>query len=117
MGRRRATPARRAKTVESVLGPLTLARAYYHCAACEAGFCPRDHVLGLQGGSLSPGVLRMVGQVGAMVSFEEGHELLVELAGVGRAHDARRTGPPRRWGARWPRMSGAWSSRPRPTSR
>ena len=73
---------RRAKTVESVLGPLTLARAYYHCAACEAGFCPRDHVLGLQGGSLSPGVLRMVGQVGAMVSFEEGHELLVELAGV-----------------------------------
>ena len=73
---------RRAKTVESVLGPLTLARAYYYRAACEAGFCPRDHVLGLQGGSLSPGVLRMVGQVGAMVSFEEGHELLVELAGV-----------------------------------
>jgi hypothetical protein len=31
---------------------------------------------------LSPGVLRMVGMVGAMVSFEEGHELLRELAGV-----------------------------------
>jgi len=73
---------RRGKTVESVLGPLTLERAYYHCAACEMGFAPRDAALGLPGGSLSPGVLRMVGRVGAMVSFEEGHELLRELAGV-----------------------------------
>ena len=70
------------KTFESVLGPLTLSRAYYHCEPCEAGFCPRDRALGLQDGSLSPGVLRMVGRVGAMVSFEEGHELLTELAGV-----------------------------------
>jgi hypothetical protein len=30
----------------------------------------------------APGVTRMVGQVGAMISFEEGHELLRELAGV-----------------------------------
>ena len=73
---------RHAKTFESVLGPLTLSRAYYHCDRCEAGFCPRDHALGLAQGSLSPGVLRMVGRVGAMVSFEEGHELLDELAGV-----------------------------------
>ncbi|MEK7836618.1 MAG: ISKra4 family transposase [candidate division NC10 bacterium] len=70
------------KTFESVLGPLALSRAYYHCETCEAGFCPRDRALGLKGGSLSPGVLRMVGRVGARVSFEEGHELLTELAGV-----------------------------------
>ena len=73
---------RRRKTFESVLGLLTLERAYYHCAACGAGFYPRDRALGLEGGMLSPGVLRMVGMVGAMVSFEEGHELLRELAGV-----------------------------------
>jgi hypothetical protein len=73
---------RRIKTFESVLGELRLERAYYHCERCEAGFCPRDRELGLEGGSLSPGVLRMVGRVGAMVSFEEGHELLRELAGV-----------------------------------
>ena len=73
---------RRPKTFTSVLGRLTLARAYYHCAACDAGFCPRDRALGLVDTSLSPGVLRMVGLVGAMVSFEEGHELLHELAGV-----------------------------------
>ena len=73
---------RHGKNFASVLGPLRLERAYYHCELCEAGFCPRDRALGLQGGSLSPGVLRMAGLVGAMVSFEEGHELLHELAGV-----------------------------------
>ena len=73
---------RRAKTFQSVLGELTLERAYYHCPTCQTGGCPRDRALGLEGSSLSPGVLRMVGLVGAMVSFEEGHELLHELAGV-----------------------------------
>jgi hypothetical protein len=61
---------------------MTLGRAYYHCDTCEAGFCPRDRVLGLVGTSLSPAVTRMVGLVGAMVSFAEGGELLHELAGV-----------------------------------
>ena len=73
---------RHGKNFESVLGLLRLGRAYYYCERCEAGFCPRDRVLGLENGSLSPGVLRMVGLVGAMVSFEEGHELLHDLAGV-----------------------------------
>jgi hypothetical protein len=73
---------RHRKTFESVLGPLTLARAYYHCAACDVGHCPRDRALGLEGTSLSPAVTRMVGAVGALVSFAEGHALLHELAGV-----------------------------------
>lgn len=73
---------RRNKLFESVLGSLKLSRAYYHCAACGKGFCPRDHAMGLQDGSLTPGVLRMVGQVGARVSFAEGQELLADLAGV-----------------------------------
>lgn len=61
---------------------MTLARAYYHCDSCKAGFCPRDRALGLLDTTLSPALTRMVGLVGAMVSFEEGHELLHELAGV-----------------------------------
>jgi hypothetical protein len=77
-----AYAGRHRKTFESVLGPLTLARAYYHCAACDAGVCPRDAALGLVGTSLSPAVTRMVGTVGALVSFVEGHALLRELAGV-----------------------------------
>ena len=74
---------RREKAFTTVLGTLVLTRAYYHCEDCGAGFCPRDQALGLEGASLSPGVLRMVGLVGGAVSFEEGSALLKELAGVG----------------------------------
>ena len=62
--------------------PLALVRAYYHCTTCQAGFCPRDRALGLEGPALSPGVMRMVGHVGAMVSFVEGSERMRELAAV-----------------------------------
>ena len=73
---------RRTKQVESVLGPLRLERAYYHCAACGHGYCPRDQHLGLENTSLSPALTRMTGTVGALVSFQEGSALLTELAGV-----------------------------------
>jgi Uncharacterised protein family (UPF0236) len=73
---------RREKIFQSILGRLTLMRAYYHCAACGRGFCPRDRQLGLENTCLSPAVIRMIATVGAMVSFEEGSQLLIELAGV-----------------------------------
>jgi hypothetical protein len=73
---------RHSKTFESVLGPLHLERAYYHCAQCQSGFCPRDHALRLERFSLTPGVLRMTGSTAARVSFEESSSLLWELAGV-----------------------------------
>ena len=81
-GRPARYAGRRAKTFQSALGELALERAYYHCDACDAGFCPRDRALGVQGSSLSPAVTRMVGRVGAMVSFVEGSELMQELAAV-----------------------------------
>src|SRR3989304_5596338 len=77
---------RRAKRFESVLGPLTLERAYYPCAACDSGVSPRDQHLGLVGTSLSPAVTRMIGLVGALVSFAEGSDLVRELAGVPVTH-------------------------------
>lgn len=73
---------RHAKTITTALGEMTLSRAYYHCATCKSGFFPRDRVMGIVDASLSPAVTRMTGLVGAMVSFEEGRELLGELAGV-----------------------------------
>lgn len=73
---------RHEKTFESVLGPLRLQRAYYHCAQCAGGFCPRDRALRMEQFSLTPGVLRMTGSTAALVSFEESSALLRELAGV-----------------------------------
>lgn len=73
---------RRAKTFVSILGELGLERAYFHCDRCGVGFYPRDGALGLVDSTLSPSVTRMIGVVGAMVSFAEGQQLLQELAAV-----------------------------------
>ena len=70
------------KTFQTVVGAMTLERAYYYCDACGEGQFPRDRALGLQQGSLSPGVLRMAGSAAALVSFAEASSLLDELAGV-----------------------------------
>lgn len=73
---------RRPKTFTTVLGEMTLLRAYYHCDDCEAGVCPRDRALGVEGTSLSPAVMRMVGLSAAMLSFQESAELMDKLAAV-----------------------------------
>ena len=73
---------RRAKTFETVLGALTLVRAYYHCAHCGHGFFPRDRALGMARSDLSPGVTRMTGAAAALVSFAQASGLLDDLAGV-----------------------------------
>lgn len=73
---------RRKKTFTTVLGEMTLSRAYYHCDDCAAGFSPRDQALGMAGTSLSPAVTRMVGLSAAMVSFQESAELMDKLAAV-----------------------------------
>lgn len=73
---------RRPKTFQTVLGPITLRRAYYLCSTCHRGFCPRDRALGFDRRTLSPATLRMVGLTAATVSFAESSELLWELAGV-----------------------------------
>ena len=81
-GRRARYAGRRSKTFTRALGPLTLERAYYHCAACGRGSCPRDRALGLQATSLSAATTRMVGLTAAEVSFAKSSELLAVLAGV-----------------------------------
>ena len=81
-GQSARSAGRREKTFTSVLGPLKLERAYFHCSGCGHGFCPRDQQLGLDNTALSPAVTRMIGTVGAMVSFQEGSQLLAELAGL-----------------------------------
>ena len=73
---------RRDKTFTTALGEMTLSRAYYHCNACESGFCPLGRALGLQDTSLSPAATRMVGKSAAMVSFAESSELMHDLAGL-----------------------------------
>ncbi len=81
-GAQAAYAGSRSKTVTTVLGPVTLRRAWYHCAGCRHGFAPRDQQLGISGGWLSPGLAEMTALAGAEVSFARAAGLLAGLAGV-----------------------------------
>ncbi len=72
----------RSKIVDTVLGPIRVDRAYYHCAPCGRGVLPKDDELGLTGGSLSPGLRAMVARIGAATPFAKASTLLSELAGI-----------------------------------
>jgi hypothetical protein len=72
----------RDKAVSTVLGPVTLRRAWYHCAACRRGFAPRDQQLGVAGTALSPGLAEMTALAGAEASFARAAGLLSGLAGI-----------------------------------
>jgi hypothetical protein len=74
--------AYRTKTFDTVLGPIILSRAWYHCEHCGHGLAPRDDELGLSGSSLSPGLSAMVDRVAAALPFAQGADLLTHLAGV-----------------------------------
>jgi len=55
----------REKDLTTVLGPLRLRRAYYHCRECGTGVVPKDQQLGVAKSSLSPGVRRMAARTGS----------------------------------------------------
>jgi hypothetical protein len=74
--------AYRDKGIDTVLGPVTLSRAWYHCAVCKHGFAPRDAELGVAGTSLSPGLTAMNDTAAATGPFAKAAVLLEELAGV-----------------------------------
>ena len=72
----------REKVTGTVLGPVSLRRAWYHCAACEHGLAPRDAELAVAGASMSPGLRAMSNKAAAAVPFAQAAGLLEDLAGI-----------------------------------
>jgi hypothetical protein len=72
----------RDKVIDTVLGPVTLTRAWYHCAACGHGLAPRDAELGVAGASLSPGLAAMTDLAAADGPFAKASRMLETMAGV-----------------------------------
>ena len=72
----------RDKVIDTVLGPVTVTRAWYHCAACGHGLAPRDAGLGAAGASMSPGLAAMTDRAAAAAPFREAASLLEDLAGI-----------------------------------
>jgi hypothetical protein len=71
----------RAKTIDTVLGPVTLRRAWYHCGQCRHGIAPRDAELSV-GQASSRRDCAMTARAAAAVPFARVGGLLVALAGI-----------------------------------
>ena len=72
----------RPKAVLTVLAPVTIQRAYYHCAPCADGVIPKDQDLDIAATTFSPGVRRLLGRVGGKEAFDAGRQDLAALAGI-----------------------------------
>jgi len=88
----------REKVIATVLGPVALRRAWYHCAGCGHGLAPRDAELGAAEGSMSPGLAAMSDKAAAAVPFAQaaGPARRCAHRPAGRSPAARSPPPPRR---------------------
>lgn len=65
------------------MGPARIARAYYHCRACHAGYCPSEAALGLSQAEVTPGALEAVSMAGVLGNFADAAEsVLRRLCGL-----------------------------------
>jgi hypothetical protein len=71
----------RDKGVDTVLGPITVSRAYYHCADCKHGLVPRDAQLGVEATSMSPGLATIAARAGAALPFAQAAALVAAVGG------------------------------------
>jgi hypothetical protein len=72
----------RRKTAQTVLGPITLRRSYYHAPCCGWGQAPYDALIDIAGTSFSPALRNMMANVGSDGPFDHGAAQLARLAGV-----------------------------------
>jgi len=69
------------RELETLFGPLTVRRNYYHTAAADTGRYPLDEALKLVG-PYTPALAQLMSRVGAQTGFESGSEDLRVYAGV-----------------------------------
>jgi len=81
-GHQAAFAGYRDKSFDTVLGLVTVTRAWYHCAECGHGLAPRDTELGVAGQSMSPGLAAMNDIAAAAGPFAGAARLLEEIGGV-----------------------------------
>jgi hypothetical protein len=72
----------RDKSFDTVLGLVTVTRAWYHCAGCGHGLAPRDTELGVARESMSPGLAAMNDIAAAAGPFAGAARLLEEIGGI-----------------------------------
>jgi hypothetical protein len=71
----------RSRTLQSVLGEVTLHRAYYYCPACHQGCVPYDEQAGLGPMAVSPGLAKMACELSVELPFAKSAATLAALTG------------------------------------
>ena len=88
------------------LGGSRSSASYYYCRSCGTGLFPLDRALGLEGDTLTPGMLSVMAETTPMMSFDAASRHIANLAGVNASSSslqrwslgARRGGSPVRTG-------------------
>lgn len=71
----------RPRTLATLMGQVTIKRAYYHCKHCGASCCPYDRQVGLGSGHESVGLAKAASLLAAVDPFVPAAVLLQELTG------------------------------------
>lgn len=73
----------RRRTLTSLLGPIRIERAYYHCKACHQGHCPSEAIWGLSAAESTPGAREVISMAGVLASFANAAgDVLRRLSGL-----------------------------------
>jgi hypothetical protein len=72
----------RQRTLTTLLGEVTIWRAYYHCGKCGASCCPSDVAMGLGSGHQSVGLAKAASLAAVVDPFIPAAKLIGELSGV-----------------------------------
>jgi len=80
-GNRQRFMGHRPRELQSMVGPVRLWRAYYHCASCRRGCCPYDLAAGLGAMALSPGLAKMACDLAVDLPFGKASAKLASLTG------------------------------------
>ena len=78
-GRRLKARPNRSRTVETLVGPVSLERPYFYCTFCQHGFYPLDEALGLSGGSKQWDVQQAAAKLALEMPHQRASTLLGEL--------------------------------------
>ena len=81
-GGRQHFQRQQARTVRTLVGPVSYVRPYYYCRACGAGRAPFDEALGQDARDVTAGVVRLVAEFSAQVSFGTATTLLEKATPV-----------------------------------
>lgn len=71
----------RPKTIATLLGDVTIQRAYYRCGSCRTSSLPYDERIGLGKGQVSPGLAKAATLVAIQEPFAPSSQMLYELTG------------------------------------